>query len=89
MTVGFLLSVHLQLSARKIITRTVLWRKTLSLNPRLTVRCSSASALQILWELEIEMENKMDDLVFWLLTLSLILSVLKGRYHMNVAKLSL
>ena len=59
------------------------------LNPRLTVRCSSASALQILWEVEIEMENEMDDLVFWLLTLSLILSVLKGRYHMNVAKLSL
>ena len=61
----------------------------MSLNPGLTVRCSSASALQILRELEIEMENKMDDLVFWLLTLSLILSVLKGRYQMNVAKLSL
>ena len=43
----------------------------MSLNPSLTVQCTSASALEILWELEIEMENKMDDLVFWLLTLSL------------------
>ena len=50
----------------------------------MTVRCTSASALQILWELEIEMENKMDDLVFWLLTLSL---GLKGCFQMNVAKL--
>ena len=33
MTVGLLSTVHLQLSARKIITRTVLWRKNIEPKP--------------------------------------------------------
>ena len=78
-----MLTVHLKLSARKI-QKLFCGEKTLSLNPSLMVQCTSASALEILWELEIEMENKMDDLVFWLLTLSL---GLKGRFQMNVARL--